>query len=364
MNPREFGFIIDMNYAIEEKMREKVVFYLATIKELSLKCGVSISTVSKALNGYRDISDETKQRVLKTATELGYLSDASAKMLKKKKTCNIGVLYRDTSNQDLRNEYFAYILASFKEKAAKEGYDITFIEHNIGNKKTTYLEHCRSRNFDGVCIVCAEFGDPEVLELVNSDFPVVTVDHVFNEAISIMSDNIQGMRQLVEYIISQGHEKIAYIYGTKSSVTHNRLVSFNNVLAEYRISIPREYYKEGIYRSVEKTEELTEQLLQLPNPPTCIIVPDDYSAFGAMNTIHRLGLRIPEDISIAAYDGILAGQALEPKLTTIKQDVDKIGAEAARQLIELIENPMTTSLDNIYLKGQLVKGGSVKNLFK
>lgn len=335
---------------------------MATIKELSLKCGVSVSTVSKALNGYRDISEGTKNRIITMANEMGYFPDANARALKKKKTCNIGVLYIDTSNQGLRNDYFAYILASFKEKAAKQGYDITFIEHNIGNRKMTYLEHCRNRNFDGVCIVCAEFSDPEVLELVNSDFPVVTIDHAFNESISILSDNIQGMRQLVEFIISQGHTKIAYIHGTKSSVTHNRLVSFNNVMKEHNLSIPEGYFLEGVYRSVEKTEELTYQLLTQDNRPTCIVAPDDYSALGAMNTIRRLGFHIPEDISLAGYDGIPVAQALEPNLTTIKQDADKIGAEAAKQLINLIENPMSTSLENIFLKVQLVKGGSVKNL--
>lgn len=335
---------------------------MATIKELSLRCGVSVSTVSKALNGYRDISEGTKQRIIRTANEMGYFPDANARALKKKKTSNLGVLYIDTSSQGLRNEYFAYILASFKEKVAKQGYDITFIEHNIGNRKMTYLEHCRNRNFDGICIVCAEFGDPEVLELVNSDFPVVTIDHAFNEAISILSDNIQGMRQLVEYVVSQGHSKIAYIHGTKSSVTHNRLVAFNNVMKEHGLSLPEEFLLEGIYRSVEKTEELTYQLLTNENRPTCILTPDDYAALGAMNTIRRLGLRIPEDISIGGYDGIPVSQALEPNLATVKQDSDKIGAEAAKQLINLIENPMGTSLDNIYLKGQLVKGGSVSNL--
>jgi LacI family transcriptional regulator len=335
---------------------------VATIKDLSLKCGVSVSTVSKALNGYQDISDATRQLVIKAANEMGYFPDANARALKMKKTYNIGVLYMDTSNQGLKNEYFAHILAAFKEKASKRGYDITFIEHNIGNRRMTYLEHCRNRNFDGVCIACAEFNDPEILEVVNSDFPVITIDHAFNDAISILSDNVEGMRQLIEYIVELGHKKIAYIHGTRSSVTHNRMVSFNNVLKEHGIPTPEEYQVEGIYRSVEKTEELTLKLLQLPNRPTCIVAPDDYAALGAMNTIRRMGLRIPEDISVAGYDGIPVAQALEPKLTTVKQDVDKIGAEAAKQLINLIESPMTTSLDNIYLKVQLFKGGSVKNL--
>lgn len=337
---------------------------MATIKELSLKCGVSVSTVSKALNGYKDISEVTRGYVIKTASEMGYLPDSNARALKMKKTYNIGVLYIDSSNQGLRNEYFAHILALFKEKAAKRGYDITFIEHNIGNRKMTYLEHCKYRNFDGVFIACAEFNDAEVLEIVNSDIPVVTIDHAFNEAISILSDNIEGMRQLAQFIVSRGHTKIAYIHGTKSSVTHNRLVSFNNVMREADITIPEEYFLEGIYRSPERGEELANQLLELANRPTCILAPDDYAALGVMNAVYKKGLRIPEDISIAGYDGISVSQALEPKLTTIKQDADKIGAEAAKQLINLIESPMATTLDNIYLKVQLIKGGSVRNLKK
>ena len=177
---------------------------MATIKDLSVKCGVSVSTVSKALNGYQDISEETRALVLQKASEMGYFPDANARALKMKKTCNIGVLYMDSSNQSLRNEYFAHILASFKEKVAKRGYDITFIEHNIGNRKMSYLEHCRHRNFDGICIACvAEFNDPEVLELVDSDIPIVVIDHVFNGSISILSDNINGMKELIQTKIQQ-----------------------------------------------------------------------------------------------------------------------------------------------------------------
>ncbi len=335
---------------------------MATIKDLSLKCGVSVSTVSKALNGYQDVSQSTRDLILKAANEIGYFPDANARALKMKKTYNIGVLFATLMNHGLRNEYFAHVLASFKEKAAKRGYDITFIEHNIGNRKMTYLEHCKYRNFDGVFIACADFSDHEVIEMVNSDFPVVIIDHAFNEAISVLSDNVEGMRQLTQYIIDQGHSKIAFIHGTKSSVTHNRMVSFHNVLRENGITIPEEFFVEGNYRSAESAEEIAIRLLNLSDPPTCIIAPDDYSALGVMNAARRLGLSIPDDISIAGYDGISVSQALEPKLTTIKQDTDKIGAEAAKQLINLIESPMATSLDNIYLKVQLFKGGSVKNL--
>lgn len=336
---------------------------MATIKDLSLKCGVSVSTVSKALNGYQDISEETRAKVLHYASEMGYFPDANARALKMKKTCNIGVLYMDSSNQSLRNEYFAHILASFKEKVAKRGYDITFIEHNIGNRKMSYLEHCKHRNFDGICIVCvAEFNEPEILELTNSDIPIVAIDHIFNGAISILSDNINGMKELVQYIIDQGHKDIAYIHGTRSSVTHNRLVGFHNIMRENGLTVNADYILEGEYRSVEVTEKLTEKLLSLPKRPTCIIAPDDCSALGVLNVAGRKGLKVPEDLSVTGFDGIPFTKVLEPKLTTVRQDVDKIGAEAAKQLINLIESPMTTSLESICLRTQLIKGGTVKKL--
>ena len=152
---------------------------MTKIKEIAEACNVSTATVSKAFNGYHDISEETRTRIMTTASAMGYIAKTNRKE-QKEKTCNIGLLYEDASNQSLRNEYFAYIVASFKERAAKEGYDITFIERNIGNKNMSYLEHCERRGFDGICIACADFTDPEVVELVNSNFPVVTIDQVFN----------------------------------------------------------------------------------------------------------------------------------------------------------------------------------------
>ncbi len=335
---------------------------MATIKDIANKCGVSTSTVSKALNGYRDISDDKREEIKKAAVELGYLSADSGKAPKSKKTYNIGVLFSTLFNYGMRNEYFAHILAAFKEKAALKGYDITFIEHNIGKRKMSYLEHCRYRDFDGVFIVCADFNETEVIELVNSSFPAVTIDQVFNEVISVLSDNYDGMKQLTQYIIDSGHSKIAYIHGSMSSVTHNRLVSFHNTMRENGLIVKEEYLVEGIYRNAEKCEELAKSLISLPDPPTCIIAPDDYAAMGVMNCAKKMGLKVPEDISVAGYDGVSVSQAIEPKLTTVKQDTDKLGSEAARQLINLIESPMTTSLDSISLGVSLIEGGTVKKI--
>lgn len=143
-----------------------------TIKELSARCGLSVSTVSKALNDYPDVSEETRKQVRAVADEMGYRANAIARSLKIGRTFNLGVLYSDDTESGFTHSYFSPVLQSFKQEAERRGYDITFITHNMGHSKMTYLEHCRYRNVDGVCIVCSHFDDSEVLQLVSSPLPL------------------------------------------------------------------------------------------------------------------------------------------------------------------------------------------------
>ena len=337
---------------------------MANIKDIAEKCGLSVSTVSKALNNYSDISEATRRRVVEVAESYGYFPNSFARALKINRTHNIGVLFADEAHSGLKQEYFAAVLDAFKTEAEKNSYDITFINHNI-NLRThpmTYLEHCRYRNFDGVCIACVDFYQSEVLELMNSSIPVVTIDHIFNNHTSINSANVDGMKDLVEYINKMGHRKIAYIYGKKSDVTEQRLTSFCRTMRSLGNEVPKEYLLLSAYRDVGTTKKCTERLLQLPDPPTCIIMPDDYAALGGIEAIEYAGLKIPDDVSIAGYDGIPLSQMLRPQLTTVKQDTEKMGREAARRLIEQIESPMTTIVENITVKGKLLEGKSVKSI--
>lgn len=93
-------------------------------------------------------------------------------------------------------------------------------------KATTYLQHCQYRGVDGVVIACVDFNDPQVLELVNSRLPVVTIDHVFNNRAAVVSDNVRGMEELVRYVYAKGHRRIAFIHGERTTVTENRLTGF------------------------------------------------------------------------------------------------------------------------------------------
>lgn len=336
---------------------------MASLKDISKVCGVSVATVSKALNNHTDIGEETRAHIKKIAKEMGYSPNLSARALKTNKTHGIGVLFVDEATSGLTHDHFAAVLDSFKRTAEKGGYDITFINcYRDREDRMTYLEHCRYRGFDGVMLACIDFSDPEVIELVQSNIPVVTIDYVFNNRIAVLSDNVNGIRDLVEFIYHKGHRRIAYIHGADSAVTKNRVSSFYRTMEILGLEVSEEYIREAAYRDTATTYAVTNQLLDLPEPPTCIIFPDDFAAFGGINAIRERGLRIPEDISVAGYDGIPAARHLEPQLTTVRQDAEQLGCVAARQLISLIERPKSTIVEQIIIPVTVLEGRSVATI--
>ncbi len=333
-----------------------------TIRELSKRCGLSISTVSKALNGYSDISEATRERVIKEAKKTGYYPNLHARALKTKRTYNLGVLFSDDKQSGLTHPYFSYVLESFKKEAERHGYDVTFISHNIGENQMTYLEHCQYREVDGVCIACIDFLQPEIAQLINSDMHVVTIDHMFSNRTCIQSDNINGVRQLVQYVYANGHRKIANIHGQRSAVTDTRLGSFYRAMGELGIPVPDEYVVQCEYSDPASAHRAVDQLLNLPNRPTCILIADDFATFGAYDAIIGRGLQIPRDVSVAGYDGIPVMQFMKPRLTTIRQDTASLGAEAARRLVGLIENPKTAIPEIVLIPCSLVPGETVSKI--
>ena len=130
------------------------------------------------------------------------------------------------------------------------------------------------------------------------------------------------------------------------------------------IKIREDYLLGGCYRDPNKTETLVEQLMKMSDPPTCILLPDDFSAIGALNAFERLGLSVPDDISVAGYDGITLSQVLSPKLTTFKQDTDALGKAAAEQLISLINKELPVAGEPVVIEGYLLEGASVRDLAK
>lgn len=338
---------------------------MVSLKTIAEKCGVSTATVSKALNDQKDISDDTKERIRKEAEKLGYFPNAAARALKTNRSYNIGVLFEEEAGSGLTHEYFSGVLNGLKLQAEEQGYDITFINSCLENRKMSYYEHCKYRNFSGVVIVCADFRDPEVLELMEQDLPVVTIDYVHPECTAVSSNNYRGMEELVQYVYRQGHRKIAYIHGQKgSSVTEERIESFVTTMKKLGRTVPPEYLREAKYLEIEETARQTRKLLEGKNPPTCILYPDDTAVIGGRNVMMELGLRIPEDISVVGYDGIKLSQLLYPKLTTIRQNTELVGREAAKRLIQRIGENKTALVERVVIEGDLIEGESVGRILE
>lgn len=328
----------------------------ASIRAVAQQSGLPMSTVASVLTHRENVTHEQVEQIMAAARAVGYpLEGPQARM-----THNLGVLFVDESNSGLTHPFFASMLNAFKAEAEAHGYDITFINRNIGLDSATYLEHCRYRHVDGVCLACLRFDDKDVQELLESDIPCVTVDHVMPGQPGVISDNVSGVKMLVDYAVSLGHKRIAFIHGQRNSrVTDDRIRAFRETMLAHGLPVPANYVIEGRYDDLELTRTLVDSMVRRPDRPTCLLLPDDSSYLGAQEAIRENELRIPADISVAGYDGIRLTQSLRPHLTTILQDSVEMGREAALRLIDKIEHPASATNAPVTIPVTLLKGETV-----
>lgn len=273
-------------------------------------------------------------------------------------TPGLGILYEEESGRGLTHPFFSLILDAVKAAAWARGYNITFIHASAEDEEGKYVSRCG--DVDGVCIVCADFQSPRIQELIDSGLPCLSIDHMFRGSPSVLSDNETGVQRLVEYAISLGHRRIAFIHGQENSiVTRTRLLQFHNTMSFYNIPVLPGFVCAGLYNDMHLTRKLVGELLKRPERPTCILLPDDITYLGAQEAALEAGLRIPDDISFAGYDGIPLTQSLTPPLTTIRQSCEDMGRTAADRLIDLIENPSCASRRPTVFPVTLVKGGTI-----
>lgn len=335
---------------------------MVKLKDIAEKMNVSVGTVSKALRRSHEISEEMTDRIIRCANELGYVANSSARNLKTNKSYNIGVVYVDKTRAGLGHDYFSTMLNSIRDELTLNGYDFTFISNNIGERNVSFLNHARYRRCDGVIIVTADFNDEEIIELVKSEIPVVTIDHIFNNRSAILSDNEDGLVNIVKYVYQQGHRKIAFIHGEDTTVTSHRLGGFYKTCEELGIEVDPKYIKKALYHFPKQTGLMTRELLELEDRPTCIIYPDDYSYMGGATEIEKHGLKIPEDISVVGYDGIFLSRILRPVLTSYIQNSTEIGKTAVSKLLEQISKPKSFVKKPVMIRGSLQVGQTVKDI--
>ena len=306
---------------------------MVTIYDISKESGFTAGTVSKALNNYYGVNAETKRKILEVARQMGYTPNANARALKAKHSHNLGVLFYLRDSLDLCQHFFIQILNKFKRVTEEYGYDITLLSKGKDLGAQAFVKHCHIRQLDGV-LIFGDYGADLVRELMRSDIPCVGFDYLGDLMSGVMSDNYEKTKELVLKLIEMGHEKILFLTGEDNYVTEERIRGFADAF--------RETGKERLpcirtcYSNPDLCFDMTKKLYP-EIKPTAILYPDDYSAVGGINALRQLNLSIPNDVSVASFDGSIYSQLTSPQLTCVKQDVDKIGTALAEKLIKIIE---------------------------
>jgi DNA-binding LacI/PurR family transcriptional regulator len=328
---------------------------IVRLKDVAEACGVSVATVSRALNG---LSDENKEKtffICQTARDMGYYPNAAARTLKTSRSNNIGILYEDRMN----HEYFSSLIDALRKCAEERGYDLTFIRRSEETTRDSYYEHAQRRNLDGVIVLQADFDSAGVIRLATSNIPTVIVDHVYEGCDCVSSDNRASMEQIVHRVREAGHQRVALIQGQRGAVSQERLAGFYKGCAENGIRVPVNYVVESRFHDPDSCALEIKKLLALPEKPTCILCPDDYSCLGALWMLREEGICVPENVSLIGYDGIRMARLMHPRPTTYCQDYEAIAREVVKLILEGIEEPDTHVRRQITVPGKLLEGDTL-----
>jgi LacI family transcriptional regulator len=313
------------------------------IHELARLSGVSVGTVSRALNGYTDVRAETRERIMRIAEELDYTPAAAARTLVTQRSHVVGVfLETGEGHPDLQHPFFHEVLGGFKQFAGSAGYDLLmFASERPGNGYGThsYLKRCRHHNVDGAVLMGMDAEDPEVRRLVRSDVATVGVDLELDGPLttSVASDNEAGSATAVRHLHELGHRRIAHITGQLDKRPGaDRLRGYRHELQRLGVAPRDEYVTYGDFY-VETGYTGMQTLLALDEPPTAVVAASDMTALGAIRAAHEAGLEVPRDLSVVGFDDIQLAEYLQPPLTTLRQAKLGLGAEAGRALVRHIE---------------------------
>jgi LacI family transcriptional regulator len=319
---------------------------MTTIQQLAAKTGVSVATVSRALNGSPEVSEATRKRILELAERLDYTPSAAARTLVSRRSHVVGVIL-DTGlgHPDLLHPFFQEVLVGLKHGAGALGYDLLlFASEEPGNGfggTHSYLRRAGHHGVDGAIVMGFDGRDAEVARLAESGLPTVAVDADLDgpRTGSVMSENEEGARLAVRHLHALGHERIATItgmLGTRPGA--DRLDGYRGELAALSVAARDEYVVEGDFYD-ESGYRGTLQLLELDEPPTAIFAASDLMAAGALRAANELGVSVPEDLAIVGFDDIGLASLIQPQLTTVRQDMHALGEAAAAGLARMIDDP-------------------------
>lgn len=315
-----------------------------TIKDIAKKCGVGVSTVSRAMNNHPDINPETKQMILDTIAEYDYIPNNSARNLKRSESNTIAVLVKG-----IDNPFFQGMFEIFEQQVQKTNY--TFIIHRVEEREdeiAVALELEREKRLKGIIFLGGYFGTAEErMRKMNIPFVLCTVgmtDRVDKRLYSSVSiDDCKESYRLVSYLCGLGHRRIAIITGKidDESIGKLRYQGYVQALKDHGIELDSRlvrYMKQDLPEySPENGYAVAKELLEEGVDFTVLYVVSDNTAFGACKALLEAGKRIPEDYSVAGFDGIKLARYYHPSLTTMSQPCEEMAQASIRLLIDLIE---------------------------
>ena len=313
-----------------------------TIRELARRSGVSVGTVSRALNGYADVRPETRERIMRLASELDYTPAAAARSLVTQRSHVIGVFMETgEGHPDLQHPFFHEVLGGLKQRVGRAGFDLLLFASERpggGYGRHSYLKRARHHNVDGCALIGLDPDDDEVRRLARGEMPCVAIDMQLEGPLTevVMSDNEDGAATAVRHLYDLGHRRIATITGMIDSRPGiDRLRGYRAAVQALGLAYRDDYVRYGDFYA-ESGREQTARLLALDEPPTAIFAAADMMAIGAVRAASEAGLVVPADLSIVGFDDIQLAPHVNPPLTTLRQDKLGLGAAAGDALVARI----------------------------
>ena len=295
---------------------------MATIKDIANKLGVSVSTVSKGLNGANDISEQLRQTVLETAVEMGY----TTKQMRTKENQKLCIFIENMEYQS--PEHFGYdIILGFKQAAYPAHYDVSVVpvtpQFQSAEKYDTYM---LKNGYVGAFFVGFALQDAWMGQLHTTTIPTSLFDNYIrkNPNVSyIGTDSFEGIDDAIEHLITLGHRKIAMISGSSHSfITEQRRQAYIESMAAHDLEIDEQWMPYGYYVAAAAKPHVM-NLLSLG--VTAIVCGNDLLASGVIEECRINGFRVPEDVSIIGFDDVPISAELNPPLTTVRQDRIELG---------------------------------------
>jgi LacI family transcriptional regulator len=303
-----------------------------TIREVAERAGVSIATVSRALNDRADVSVETRERVRAVARSVGYTADPAARALATQRTRLVAVVVGDNAgHRDLSLLFFGKVLAASSRRLAHDDYEALLQAVDAG---------IHQHRFDAAILIGVDGDDPLVAELAKREVPLVGVDVRINAPRSafVGSDHEDGVRLALAHLYALGHRHVAHVAGAANTLAGaDRIAAFHRETERLGLALPDHYMRAGDFSSASGYRE-TCALLALAEPPTAIVFASDLMALAGLQAIRDAGLEPARDVAIVGFDDLEAAALAHPPLTTIRQDREQLGTVAAERAIELIED--------------------------